>query len=224
MRLKQEMGGKAQSALELKRACKDGSILDIHLWTASLVGAEGRNHRQHGDSRRYHRTQAGRRGVTPASRTPGPGPRCYYRSRPEQPHHLLECRSRKNLWLEKASPRCRGKKPITSFTRGFPNRKRNWKPSFSARGNGRVNCRIPGGMAAASSWPAAGLCNGTRRASPPLFWKLTGILPGRSKPKPAGTPGRYSGSHFRPGGHRRPGGQGALSQPGRPENVGYRGG
>ena len=40
----------------------------------------------------------------------------------------------------------------------------------------------------------------------------------------AGAPGRHPGGHFRPGGHRRPEGQGALSQPGRPENVGYRGG
>ena len=41
VRLKQEMGGKAQSALELKRVRKDGSILDVHLWTASLVDANG---------------------------------------------------------------------------------------------------------------------------------------------------------------------------------------
>ena len=41
-RLKQEMGGKAQSALELERVCKDGSILDIHLWTASLLDANGK--------------------------------------------------------------------------------------------------------------------------------------------------------------------------------------
>ncbi len=40
MRLEQEMAGKAQSALELKRVRKDGSILDVHLWTASLVGAK----------------------------------------------------------------------------------------------------------------------------------------------------------------------------------------
>ena len=40
-RLKQEMAGKAQSALELKRVRKDGSILDVHLWTASLVDAKG---------------------------------------------------------------------------------------------------------------------------------------------------------------------------------------
>ncbi len=40
-RLKQEMGGMAQSALELKRVRKDGSILDVHLWTASLVDAKG---------------------------------------------------------------------------------------------------------------------------------------------------------------------------------------
>jgi PAS domain S-box-containing protein len=41
-RLKVEMAGKAQSALELKRARKDGSILDVHLWTASLLDANGR--------------------------------------------------------------------------------------------------------------------------------------------------------------------------------------
>ena len=41
VRLEQEMAGKAQSALELKRVRKDGSILDVHLWTASLVGAKG---------------------------------------------------------------------------------------------------------------------------------------------------------------------------------------
>ena len=41
VRLKQEMAGKSQSALELKRVRKDGSILDVHLWTASLVGAKG---------------------------------------------------------------------------------------------------------------------------------------------------------------------------------------
>ena len=40
-RLKLEMAGKAQSALELKRVCKDGSMLDVHLWTASLLGANG---------------------------------------------------------------------------------------------------------------------------------------------------------------------------------------
>jgi PAS domain S-box-containing protein len=40
-RLAQEMMGKAQSALELKRVRKDGSILDVHLWTASLTGAKG---------------------------------------------------------------------------------------------------------------------------------------------------------------------------------------
>ncbi|MDO9532468.1 MAG: PAS domain S-box protein, partial [Deltaproteobacteria bacterium] len=41
-RLKQEMGGKAQSALELKRVRQDGSILDVHLWTASLLDANGK--------------------------------------------------------------------------------------------------------------------------------------------------------------------------------------
>ena len=41
VRLKQEMAGRSQSALELKRVRKDGSILDVHLWTASLVGAKG---------------------------------------------------------------------------------------------------------------------------------------------------------------------------------------
>jgi PAS domain S-box-containing protein len=41
VRLNQEMAGKAQSALELKRVRKDGSLLDVHLWTASLVGAKG---------------------------------------------------------------------------------------------------------------------------------------------------------------------------------------
>ncbi len=40
-RLELEMEGKAQSALELKRICKDGSMLDVHLWTASLLGANG---------------------------------------------------------------------------------------------------------------------------------------------------------------------------------------
>jgi PAS domain S-box-containing protein len=40
-RLKLEMAGKAQSALELRRVCKDGSVLDVHLWTASLLGAKG---------------------------------------------------------------------------------------------------------------------------------------------------------------------------------------
>ena len=40
-RLKQEMAGKAQSALELKRVRKDGSVLDVHLWTASLLDAKG---------------------------------------------------------------------------------------------------------------------------------------------------------------------------------------
>jgi PAS domain S-box-containing protein len=42
VRLKQEMGGKAQSALELKRVRKDGSIIDVHLWTASLLDANGK--------------------------------------------------------------------------------------------------------------------------------------------------------------------------------------
>ncbi len=41
-RLKREMAGKAQSALELKRVRKDGSILDVHLWTASLLDANGK--------------------------------------------------------------------------------------------------------------------------------------------------------------------------------------
>ena len=41
VRLKQEMAGKAQSALELKRRRKDGSVLDVHLWTAPLLGAGG---------------------------------------------------------------------------------------------------------------------------------------------------------------------------------------
>ena len=41
-RLKVEMAGKAQSALELKRVRKDGSILDVHLWTASLLDANGK--------------------------------------------------------------------------------------------------------------------------------------------------------------------------------------
>jgi len=41
LRLKQEMGGQAQSALELRRVRKDGSILDVHLWTASLVDVKG---------------------------------------------------------------------------------------------------------------------------------------------------------------------------------------
>ena len=41
-RLKLEMAGKAQSALELKRVRKDGSILDVHLWTASLLDANGK--------------------------------------------------------------------------------------------------------------------------------------------------------------------------------------
>jgi len=42
VRLKQEMGEKAQSALELKRVRKDGSIIDVHLWTASLLDANGK--------------------------------------------------------------------------------------------------------------------------------------------------------------------------------------
>jgi PAS domain S-box-containing protein len=41
-RLKLEMAGKAQSALELKRVRQDGSILDVHLWTASLLDANGK--------------------------------------------------------------------------------------------------------------------------------------------------------------------------------------
>ena len=41
VRLKQEMAGKVQSALELRRVRKDGSILDVHLWTASLLDANG---------------------------------------------------------------------------------------------------------------------------------------------------------------------------------------
>jgi PAS domain S-box-containing protein len=41
VRLKLEMEGKAQSALELRRVCKDGSVLDVHVWTASLLGAKG---------------------------------------------------------------------------------------------------------------------------------------------------------------------------------------
>ena len=41
VRLQREMAGTAQSALELKRVCKDGSMLDVHLWTASLLGANG---------------------------------------------------------------------------------------------------------------------------------------------------------------------------------------
>jgi PAS domain S-box-containing protein len=40
-RLRMEMAGKTQSALELKRVRKDGSILDVHLWTASLLDANG---------------------------------------------------------------------------------------------------------------------------------------------------------------------------------------
>jgi PAS domain S-box-containing protein len=40
-RLKAEMTGKAQDALELRRVCKDGSVVDVHLWTASLLGAKG---------------------------------------------------------------------------------------------------------------------------------------------------------------------------------------
>ena len=35
------MAGKAQSALELKRVRKDGSIIDVHLWTASLLDGNG---------------------------------------------------------------------------------------------------------------------------------------------------------------------------------------
>jgi PAS domain S-box-containing protein len=42
VRLKQEMRGKAQSALELKRRRKDGSMIDVHLWTASLLDANGK--------------------------------------------------------------------------------------------------------------------------------------------------------------------------------------
>ena len=38
-----------------------------------------------------------------------------------------------------ARPRWWGKKPINFYTRSFPSRKRSWKPSFSAWGNGRVN-------------------------------------------------------------------------------------
>jgi PAS domain S-box-containing protein len=41
-RLKLEMAGMAQSALELKRVRKDGSMLDVHLWTASLLDANGK--------------------------------------------------------------------------------------------------------------------------------------------------------------------------------------
>jgi PAS domain S-box-containing protein len=41
-RLEQEMAGKAQSALELTRVRKDGSLLDVHLWTASLLDANGK--------------------------------------------------------------------------------------------------------------------------------------------------------------------------------------
>ncbi|HZK14302.1 MAG TPA: PAS domain S-box protein, partial [Desulfobaccales bacterium] len=42
VRVKQEMGGKAQSALELKRVRQDGSIIDVHLWTAPLLDANGK--------------------------------------------------------------------------------------------------------------------------------------------------------------------------------------
>ncbi|MFA5110802.1 MAG: PAS domain S-box protein [Desulfobaccales bacterium] len=42
VRLKVEMEGKEQSALELKRVRKDGSMLDVHLWTASLLDAHGK--------------------------------------------------------------------------------------------------------------------------------------------------------------------------------------
>jgi PAS domain S-box-containing protein len=42
VRLKLEMEGKAQSALELQRVRQDGSMLDVHLWTASLLDANGK--------------------------------------------------------------------------------------------------------------------------------------------------------------------------------------
>ncbi len=100
VRLEQEMAGKAQSALELKRVRKDGSMLDVHLWTASLVGSKGEIIGNMGILADVTESQAGRGGVAPASRTSGPGPRRHYCSRPGQPHRLLECRGRENLWLE----------------------------------------------------------------------------------------------------------------------------
>ena len=99
VRLKQEMAGKAQSALELKRVRKDGSILDVHLWTASLVGAKGEIIGNMGILADITESQAGRGGVAPAGRTPGPGPRRHYRPRPGQPHRLLEFRGRGDLRL-----------------------------------------------------------------------------------------------------------------------------
>src|SRR5665647_2668257 len=65
----------------------------------AIVGCQRQDYWQYGDSCRYHGAQAGRGEVAPAGRTFGPGPRCYYRPRPGQPHRLLEFRGRGNLWL-----------------------------------------------------------------------------------------------------------------------------
>ena len=218
-----EMAGKAQSALELKRVRKDGSILDVHLWTASLLDANGKI--------------IGNMGIL-ADITARKRAEEKLRRQAELldlAHDAIIVRDLDNrivFWNSGAEEtygwgkaEVQGQETHKLLPRSFPNRERNWKPSFSARGNGRVNCRIPGGMAGASSWPAAGLCSGTRRASPPPFWKSTAILPAQKQAE-AGRARlaailEATSDLVGTADHE---GQGALSQPGRPENVGHRGG
>ena len=93
-------GGKGAIRPGTVSACaKTARFIDVHLWTASLLDANGEDYRQYGDTCRYHGAQAGRGGVAPAGRTFGPGPRCHYRPGPGQPHRFLEFRGRGNLWL-----------------------------------------------------------------------------------------------------------------------------
>ena len=95
-----------------------------------------------------------------------------------------------------ARPRCRGKKPTNSCVRSFPNRGGNWNPSFSARGNGRVNCRMPAGWPAHRRGQPLGFAAGQGRearrhsGNQPRYYRAEASRSG------AGAPGRYPGGYL----------------------------
>ncbi len=184
-RLKAEMAGKAQYALELRRVCKDGSVVDVHLWTASLLDAKGeiignmgiladitaRKRAEEELRRQAELLELAHDAIivrdldnrivfwnAGAEETYGWGKA---EAQGQEPHKLLNTEF----------PQPRGELEAELFRRG------QWQGELVAYQAGRPAHRRDQPL---------GFATGQGRASPPPFWKSTGILPGRSKPKPGG--------------------------------------
>jgi PAS domain S-box-containing protein len=198
-RLKLEMAGKAQSALELKRVRKDGSIIDVHLWTASLLDANGNII---GNMGILADITARKRAEEELRR------QAELLDLAQDAIIVRDLNNRIVFWNSGAEETYGWSKAevqgqIISYQDGVSTawelEAEFWPEHW------QVNCRIPGDGRRIVVTSRCFAADKEGRLATSGDQTITS----RSKPKPGG-PGRHPGGHIRYGGHRRPGGQGAL--------------